>query len=164
MIESTKTLYQILSGQPSNIKLKPDVFVNDYKYENGALIFNSSGLFTKTFVRDFKIYIPFSHTGDLISDYNNGIYTVYPLYNILVIKAAVLNDPKTYSIAAVYPMNTVQFEEVYLDDNLDEVPINKVADTAAIKRYMPKSIAPMPNMTNFYNEVVNGIIKIQKTM
>ena len=160
MADLNRTLYQVLTKPDKNIILKPGIFVNDYNYENDALTFNTVGYGTRSFTHFFRLYIPFSQRGSLIPDFNNEIFTVYPLYNIMVIETATLNDPKMFTLQAVYNMGSNQFDEVYLDDNLEEVPIYKATEVAAIKRYVPKAFEPTQSMREFFNAVTTGETKI----
>ena len=155
-----KTLYNLLSEPDKKYPVRQDIFVNNHECINGNLVFNTVGYYTKAFTHAFRMYIPFSQYGDLINDYNNGVYTVYPLYHILVINAPIISDPNSYGIYGVYPMNTVHFEEVYLDDDLNPVPANKAEDLAAIKRLEPKSLEPTKSMLTFFDDLKNGNIKI----
>lgn len=151
-------LYMMLTGQ-SQHKLRPDLFINNYRYENGKLWFNT-GARSSSVITNFKFYIPFSSTGLLITDYKNGIYEVKPSSQILVISTPSPGDINQMVIAGVYAMDSVQFEEVYLDDNLMPVAPNKLKDTPAIKRYDPVSLSPSNPMNNFYNDLITGQIKL----
>jgi hypothetical protein len=152
------TLYDVLCGN-SKSKVKPDVFVNNYRIENGNLIFDTLGRDkTKFFV--CKYYIPFSSSGILLSDYKNGFYTVNKSCQILVLSTPSPSDMIQMSISGVYAMDNTQFNEVFLDDNLNIIPPNKLNDTPYIKRYDPISISPNNSMSAFFNSVKNGEIKL----
>lgn len=159
MIDANKTLYQVLTNPDNNLRLKPGIFVNEYDFNNGILTFNTVGYMTRAFAHFFRIYIPFTSNGTLIPDFNNGVYTVYPQYNIMVIETPSLSDPKSFTLNAVYHMGSNQFEMVYLDDNLEEVPIYKASE-AAIKRFMPKSFEPTQDMRDLFNNIQSSNTKL----
>ena len=152
------TLYKVLRGE-SAYKVKPDVFVNDYRVDNDRLMFETFGR-AKSIIRTCKFYIPFSSSGVLISEYKNGLYEVNPTYQILVLMAPSPSDINQMTVAGVYAMDSTQFDEVYLDDNLNIIPYNKIKDTPHIKRYDPQSLTINNSMMAFYAGVRNGEIKL----
>lgn len=156
MADVNKTLYQLLTNPDPSIMIRPDLFVNEHSFKDNDLTFSTTGYYTKSFTHAFRVYIPFAYSDELISEYVNGVYTVYPLYKILVLQAPSLTDKSAFSIFGVYPMNTTQFDIVYLDDGLNEVPENKAREVGAIKRYQPKSVEPTPIMRAFYNDLISG--------
>lgn len=161
MADINKTLYQLLSNPDQKTILRPDLFVNQHTFENGHLVFSTSGYYTKSFTHSFRLYIPFTQSDELIPEYNNGIYDVYPLYNILIINAPSMNTLAQYSIVGAYRMNTTQFDLVYLDEDFNEIPVSRASDMVAIKRYQPKSMEPTAAMKRFFNELVNGETKLK---
>jgi len=161
MADITKSLFQLISEPDPSIMIRPDLFVNDHSFKDGHLIFNTVGYYTKSFTHAFRVYIPFSFTDNVISEFTNGVYEVFPLYKILVLQTPSLSDSKSFSIFGVYAMNTTQFDTVFLDDALNEVPSNKVAEVGAIKRFQPKSMSPTAGMRAFYNSIIDGTANIK---
>lgn len=150
-------LYAMITGN-SKYKIRPDVFVNNYRMENGNLVFDTFGR-NKSALFTCKYYIPFTNSGILISEYKNGFYNVGKSMQILVLSTPSPSDVIQMSISGVYAMDNTQFNEVYLDDNLNVIPYNKIQDTAVIKRYDPISLSPNNSMMSFFNSVKNREIK-----
>ena len=157
---TSETLYNILRGGNSSARIKPDIFTNEMTVDNGTLMFDTEGYVTKTLSHSFRLYIPFSNDGNLITEYKNSRYAVYPRYRILVIDSPINTDYKSATIFGVYALDSTEYEEVYLDDDLDEVPLYAREEVATIKRLKPISLEPTKNMMDFYNELTAGNIKI----
>lgn len=157
------TLYDILCGKTANIKLKPDLFINKYEMNGDDLIFNTDGYYTKSFVHGFKLYIPFSQNGNLMSDYNNGIYKVYPLYTILIINTPSLTDFSSAYIEGAYSMSENRFEPVLLNEELEIVSEYeaRIKDITTITRYVPIKATITPAMNAFIDGLINGTVKLK---
>lgn len=152
-------LYQILTGQSGEYKIRPDLFINNPEYRYGKLKF-STGARSSSVITTFKFYIPFTNSGLLVTDYKNGVYEVSPTTQILVLSTPSPSDIHQVVMSGVYAMDSTQFEEIYLDDNLMPVQPTKIKDVPTIKRYDPVSLSPNNTMRNFYNDVVSGQIKL----
>jgi hypothetical protein len=152
------TLYKVLRGE-SKYKVRPDIFVNSYYVKDNRLMFESFGR-ARSIIRTCKFYIPFTSSGILIPEYKNGLYEILPTYQILVLMSPSPGDINQLTVAGVYAMDNTQFEELYLDDDLNVIPYNKINDTPHIKRYEPQSLTINNSMMAFYNGVRNGEIKL----
>lgn len=158
MVDLGYKLYDVLTTD-TTVKLHPEAFINDYRYENGTLIFETVGS-TVAVPRKTKIYIPFTKSGDLIPEFKNGVYEAYPTYNILVLTAQSLHDLNSLSICGAYDMSSSLYEEIYLNDNLERVAITRIQDDdAIIKRYEPH-LNLLPNMQRFYDSVKSGAVSL----
>ena len=158
-----QTLYDILCGRSTNIKIKPDLFINKYEMNGNDLIFHTDGYYTKSFVHGFKLYIPFSQSGNLMSDYNNGIYKVYPLFTILIINTPSLTDFMSAYIEGAYSMSESRFESVLLNEELEIVSEYeaRIKDITTITRYVPNKAPITPAMNAFLDGLVNGTTKLK---
>ena len=150
------TLYDVLSKKTKYI-LKPDVFTNSPEFKNNMLVFHTMGVKTSSFVHSFKYYIPFSSNNTIIPEYNNGIYTVFLGYRILVIETPLLNDFSNAKIVGAYAMNSMKFREVKLNEDLTEISSYAVTeDMITVTRYVPKDIELSANMHEFFNRLKSG--------
>ena len=155
------TLYDVLTKN-TNILLKPDIFTNEYEYKNGMLVFRTAGVRSTSFVHSFKFYIPFSSSGTVIPEYNNGVYTVYPGYNILVIESPRHTSFGDAKIVGAYAMNSMKFRQVTLNEDLEEIPVYKLRDDdiITVTRYVPKDIEMPTSMIEFFNSLKKGDISV----
>ena len=153
------TLFQVLSGN-GDIKLQPNIFVSEYINNNGTLHMDTSGYNPGIIAHSFKFYIPFSKNDILITDYKNSRYIVYPTYKILVIDSPIRTNFTNATVSGVYSMDCSIYEEVLLDENLNEVSANN-ADDAVVKRCKPKSFELTPSMRDFFDALNKNEITIQ---